>query len=75
MNAPNHDRKYELFFGIIAPVGTDISKTVEALSSSLRTIAGYEAHEIHLSKLLHQFDDSLGGDMPEDERITTTAYK
>ena len=63
----------ELYFGIVAAVGTDTPAVVSYLTGSLSQVA-YEAEVIHLSKLLRTAIPSIRGrlrEAPEDERYRT----
>jgi hypothetical protein len=47
--------KPELFFGLVAPIGTDLSKVSSSLQKSL-VDGGYRCEEIHLIELVHELD-------------------
>ncbi len=66
---PNATTKPELFFGLIAPVGSDLSGIIEELKRSLVDV-GYQTETVHLIELIHELE--RWKDLPEtplDDRI------
>lgn len=60
---PDHDRRQDLYFGLVRAIGTDLSEAIAALRTLLET-AGYRPEAIHLIKLssfLVELDRLLGG--------------
>jgi len=54
--------KPELFFGLVAPVGSDLSRLTEELEHALTTV-GYHSRPIHLIEQIHEIDKWK--DLPE----------
>jgi len=61
----------EFFFGLVAPIGTDLDHISSCLSAELEKVA-YRSIEIKVSKLLHEFDayKDLAKIQKEEERYS-----
>lgn len=56
-------QKPELFFGLVAPVGSDLSRVTEDLARALAGVV-YRSHTIHLIELIHELEKWK--EVPED---------
>jgi deoxycytidylate deaminase len=70
-------KDYELVFGLVAAVGTDLKFIEDALCDRLKDFNYYDPVRIHLSDFLKNFEIPKNGqpvklvDKPEDKRITS----
>jgi cytidine deaminase len=61
----------ELVFGLVGPVGSDLTRVSEQLALSLES-QGYRSHTIHLIELVHELDKWRNlEEAPLDRRIET----